>query len=194
MAHIRLPLLQTKSSSGNKNMVNLERHISQEEWDNQGAEVYWRHQLTHTCNFAAMGGGRFQLLYVQIFENLNDHVPIRVHSLRHSRPAAEIGVSSAPSSPRPTGATTTTSASALPADGGEAVIQMDEGGVGGGGGGEEGYGMQHGEYVTAHSVKPELEKIIQGLRPSRIDCDPEYIVVSLNILGFLIIGGFWFLL
>ncbi|OAQ34227.1 hypothetical protein K457DRAFT_14624 [Linnemannia elongata AG-77] len=173
MAHIRLPLLQTKSSSGIKNTVNLERHISQEEWDNQGAEVYWRHQLTHTCNFAAMGGGRFQLLYVQIFENLNDHVPIRVHSLRHSRPAAEIGVSPAPPSPRPIGATTTT-ASALPMDdGGEAAIWMDENGV------REEYGMQHGEYVTAHSLNPELEKIIQGLRPSRIDCDPEYIVVGL---------------
>lgn len=175
MAHIRLPLLQTKSSSGNKNTVNLERHISQEEWDNQGAEVYWRHQLTHTCNFAAMGGGRFQLLYVQIFENLKDHVPIRVHSLRHSRPAAEIGVSPAPPSPRPIGATTTTSVSALPVDeSGEAAIRMGEDG-----GGEGGYGMQHGEYVTAHSLNPELEKIIQGLRPSRIDCDPEYIVVGL---------------
>ncbi|KAF9125473.1 hypothetical protein BGX30_000453 [Mortierella sp. GBA39] len=175
MAHIRLPLLQRKSSSGIKNTVNLERHISQEEWDNQGAEVYWRHQLTHTCNFAAMGGGRFQLLYVQIFENLKDHVPIRVHSLRHSRPAAEIGVCPAPPSPRPIGATTTAPASAFPVDeSGEVAIRMD-----GDGRREEGYGMQHGEYVTAHSLNPELEKIIQGLRPSRIDCDPEYIAVGL---------------
>ncbi|KAF9125753.1 hypothetical protein BGW39_007179 [Mortierella sp. 14UC] len=178
MAHIRLPLLQTKSSSSSsKNAVNLERHISQEEWDNQGAEVYWRHQLTHTCNFAAMGGGRFQLLYVQIFENLKDQVPIRVHSLRHSRPAAEIGVSPAPPSPQPSGATATTAtASALPVDdnGETAVIQMERDGSA-----VVGHGVVHGEYVTAHSLNPELEKIIQGLRPSRIDCDPEHIVVGL---------------
>ncbi|KAG0352820.1 hypothetical protein BGZ54_002567, partial [Gamsiella multidivaricata] len=143
MAHIRLPLLlQDESSKGLQNN-RLDRSISQEEWDAQGAEVYWRHQLEHTCNFAAMGGGRFQLLYVQIFENLMDHVPIRVHSLRHSG--------------RPQGA-------GADADS-DSVIE----------GGEEGYGWQHGEYVTAHSLNPELEKIIQGLRPSRIDCDPEYI-------------------
>ncbi|KAF9088876.1 hypothetical protein BGX23_007049, partial [Mortierella sp. AD031] len=172
MAHIRLPLLQAKSSSSSsdkKSTVNLERHISQEEWDNQGAEVYWRHQLTHTCNFAAMGGGRFQLLYVQIFENLKDQVPIRVHSLRHSRPAAEIGGSPASPSPVPSRSSGATMSGVVPTGGEEAVIRMEE----------EGYGLQHGEYVTAHSLNPELEKIIQGLRPSRIDCDPEYIVVGL---------------
>ncbi|KAF9096098.1 hypothetical protein BGX29_008746 [Mortierella sp. GBA35] len=150
MAHIRLPLLQAKSSSSSsdkKSTVNLERHISQEEWDNQGAE----------------------LLYVQIFENLKDQVPIRVHSLRHSRPAAEIGGSPAPPSPVPSRSSGATMSGVVPTGGEEAVIRMEE----------EGYGFQHGEYVTAHSLNPELEKIIQGLRPSRIDCDPEYIVVGL---------------
>ncbi|KAI1319698.1 hypothetical protein EDD11_003392 [Mortierella claussenii] len=150
MAHIRLPLLlQNKSSDGS----GLARPISQEEWDAQGAEVFWRHQLEHTCNFAAMGGGRFQLLYVQIFENLMDHVPIRVHSLRHSGATSQ-------------GATQHTDGAG---SGVEGELRDDN----------EGYGWQHGEYVTAHSLNPALERIIQGLRPSRIDCDPEYIAVGL---------------
>ncbi|KAG0340798.1 hypothetical protein BG000_011083 [Podila horticola] len=160
MAHIRLPLLQNKNANGQPN-TSLQRHITQEEWDAQGAEVYWRHQLTHTCNFAAMGGGRFQMLYVQIFENLMDQVPIRVHSLRPSRPA----ISSS---------STVSAASAGSASGRITGDEMVSPPVE-----EEGYGWQHGEYVTAHSSNPELEKIIQGLRPSRIDCDPEYIVVGL---------------
>lgn len=161
MAHIRLPLLQNKNVNGQPNTTSLQRHITQEEWDAQGAEVYWRHQLTHTCNFAAMGGGRFQMLYVQIFENLMDQVPIRVHSLRPSRPA----ISSS--------STVNSAASAGSASGGATGDEMVSPPLVK----EEGYGWQHGEYVTAHSANPELEKIIQGLRPSRIDCDPEYIVV-----------------
>ncbi|KAG0212774.1 hypothetical protein BGX28_005621 [Mortierella sp. GBA30] len=173
MAHIRLPLLQKKAPDN-----SLGRPISQKEWDAQGAEVYWRHQLTHTCNFAAMGGGRFQLLYVQIFENLMDQVPIRVHSLRSSRPmdgtsndTTSAGLSSADpgaashNGPRNDYDTSISRGSTM------AIVDQVED--------EEGYGWQHGEYVTAHSLKPELEKIIQGLRPSRIDCDPEYIVVGL---------------
>ncbi|KAG0005915.1 hypothetical protein BGZ79_000609 [Entomortierella chlamydospora] len=150
MAHIRLPLLmQNNGDSSDSNNINrLSRPISQEEWDAQGAEIYWRHQLQHTCNFAAMGGGRFQLLYVEIFENLMDQVPIRVHSLRPNRPTSNV--------------------SAINTD-----EQLDVAND------AEGYGWQHGEYVTAHSLNPELEKIIQGLRPSRVDCDPEYIVVGL---------------
>jgi hypothetical protein len=92
-----------------------------------------------------MGGGRYQLLYVQIFENLMDHVPIRVHSLKHN--GSKVG-SDGPSTD---------------------VVMHDQGSA------QE---RTYGEYVTAHSLKPELEKIIQGLRPSRIDCDPEFIVVS----------------
>lgn len=190
MAHIRLPLLQKHRSSSSSSSgehpphastppFSLDRPISQEEWDAQGAEIYWRHQLTHTCNFAAMGGGRFQLLYVQIFENLMDQVPIRVHSLRHS--------SSGSSSSRSAGAL---SSSSVSSEAGPSMVVDDEDGiiqVDGDGDGEEddedGYGWQHGEYVTAHSLNPELEKIIQGLRPSRIDCDPEYIVVSLITRG-----------
>ncbi|KAF9965845.1 hypothetical protein BGZ70_003956 [Mortierella alpina] len=156
MAHIRLPFLQ-KNAPGNR----LGRPISQEEWDAQGAEVYWRHQLTHTCNFAAMGGGRFQLLYVEIFENLMDQVPIRVHSLRPSRPLDGV----------PPG-----SGQSVPASGDRAGVDQATADVPTE---DEGYGWQHGEYVTAHSLNPEIEKIIQGLRPSRIDCDPEYIVVGL---------------
>ncbi|KAF9354821.1 hypothetical protein BGX34_010794 [Mortierella sp. NVP85] len=151
MAHIRLPLLvqdQGKSSSGQtqRQQNTIDRPITQEEWDAQGAEVYWRHQLEHTCNFAAMGGGRYQLLYVQIFENLMDHVPIRVHSLKHN--GSKVG-SDGPSTD---------------------VVMHDQ---------DSGQKRKYGEYVTAHSLKPELEKIIQGLRPSRIDCDPEFIVVGL---------------
>ncbi|KAG0249652.1 hypothetical protein BG011_009052 [Mortierella polycephala] len=157
MAHIRLPLLQRKTSD-----KSLEGHITQEEWDGQGAEIYWRHQLTHTCNFAAMGGGRFQLLYVQIFENLRDHVPIRVHSLKPNRQLCGTGSSEA----------NVTSPVASPASSSSSSSddQSQD---------NEGYGWQHGDYVTAHSLNPELEKIIQGLRPSRVDCDPEYIVVGL---------------
>ncbi|KFH64784.1 hypothetical protein MVEG_09515 [Podila verticillata NRRL 6337] len=156
MAHIRLPLLQNKNVNGQPITTSLQRHITQEEWDAQGAEVYWRHQLTHTCNFAAMGGGRFQMLYVQIFENLTHQVPIRVHSLRPSRPVISAAFAGSASG----GATGDEMVSPV-------LVE------------EEGYGWQHGEYVTAHSENPELEKIIQGLRPSRIDCDPEYIVVGL---------------
>ncbi|KAF8979889.1 hypothetical protein BGZ46_004909 [Entomortierella lignicola] len=149
MAHIRLPLLMQNNdgqseSSQRGGLHNLSRPISQEEWDAQGAEVYWRHQLQHRCNFAAMGGGRFQLLYVEIFENLMDQVPIRVHSLK---PIKSIEGVSATNTDDPTL--------------------------------EEGHVWHHGEYVTAHSLNPDLEKIIQGLRPSRVDCDPEYIVVGL---------------
>ncbi|KAF9438216.1 hypothetical protein BGZ76_009143 [Entomortierella beljakovae] len=148
MAHIRLPLLLQNNRTGNSNGTHrLDRPISQEEWDAQGAEVYWRHQLQHTCNFAAMGGGRFQLLYVEIFENLMDQVPIRVHSLRPN-------VSTLNTDPS---LSTSTSA------------ENNEGDC----------SLEHGEYVTAHSLNPKLEKIIQGLRPSRVDCDPEYIVVGL---------------
>ncbi|KAI8595090.1 hypothetical protein EDD21DRAFT_409349 [Dissophora ornata] len=152
MAHIRLPLLMRNNNDESKDplLLGLSRPISQEEWDAQGAEVYWRHQLQHTCNFAAMGGGRFQLLYVEIFENLMDQVPIRVHSLRRSRPASSNGS----------------------AGGSDTEMVIEEEGAGGEGG-------EHAEYVTAHSLNPELEKIIQGLRPSRIDCDPEYIAVGL---------------
>ncbi|KAF9111519.1 hypothetical protein BGX27_004811 [Mortierella sp. AM989] len=151
--------VKSNNKSGNSkrdSLYNLDRPISQEEWDAQGAEVYWRHQLEHTCNFAAMGGGRFQLLYVQIFENLMDQVPIRVHSLKPnvrknnaSIVNADIDHDVDPASD-------------------EAIVD-----------GNEGYGWQHGEYVTAHSLNPDLERIIQGLRPSRVDCDPEYIVVGL---------------
>ncbi|KAF9977036.1 hypothetical protein BGZ65_007576 [Modicella reniformis] len=150
MAHIRLPLLvqdrSATSSDGHPQtqaqtqQSMIDRPITQEEWDAQGTEVYWRHQLEHTCNFAAMGGGRFQLLYVQIFENLMDQVPIRVHSLRRS------------------------------GDNSMDVPMQEE---------SIEHERQLGEYVTAHSLKPELGRIIQGLRPSRIDCDPEYIVVGL---------------
>ncbi|KAF9897622.1 hypothetical protein BX616_005264, partial [Lobosporangium transversale] len=160
MAHIRLPLLVQNRDGGEggdgQNNLGLARPISQEEWDSQGAEVYWRHQLEHDCNFAAMGGGRYQLLYVQIYENLSDQVPIRVHSLRRS------------------GSGPTTAAAATASNSSE-VAQASQSEVEGEGYGY-GYGWQHGEYVTAHSLNPTLEKIIQGLRPSRIDCDPEYIV------------------
>ncbi|KAG0087645.1 hypothetical protein BGZ92_007137 [Podila epicladia] len=159
MAHVRLPLLQNKDANGQPN-TSLQRHITQEEWDTQGAEVYWRHQLTHTCNFAAMGGGRFQMLYVQIFENLMDQVPIRVHSLRPSRSISSSSTAFAASAGSASGSSTGDDMASLPVE-------------------EESYEWQHGEYVTAHSLNPELEKIIQGLRPSRIDCDPEYIVVGL---------------
>ncbi|KAG0261701.1 hypothetical protein DFQ27_002806 [Actinomortierella ambigua] len=176
MAHIRLPLLQQgheramrasnrndstslrssssslsttssssslSSSSSTVQALNpFNRPISQEEWDTQGVEIYWRHQLQHTCNFAAMGGGRFQLLYVQIFENMMDQVPIR----RRSAITAALGV-------------------------GESEMHSTTM--------QESSWQHHGEYVTAHSNDAELEKIIQGLRPSRIDCDPEYIVVGL---------------
>ncbi|KAG0045376.1 hypothetical protein BGZ83_009410 [Gryganskiella cystojenkinii] len=175
MAHIRLPLLQKHSP---ESLHHLDRSISQEEWDAQGAEVYWRHQLTHTCNFAAMGGGRFQLLYVQIFENLMDQVPIRVHSLRHrssSNNRNNAGLINSTGGAIGAGTSVTSSISSnkasvtIQGDDGESDIVVED----------EGYGWQHGEYVTAHSVNPDLEKIIQGLRPSRIDCDPEYIVVGL---------------
>lgn len=125
-----------------------------------------------------MGGGRFQLLYVQIFENLMDQVPIRVHSLRHSNgnPTGSLPLSTSSSE---AGSSASSSEVANGAEGekedDKEVMQVD-------GEGDEGYGWQHGEYVTAHSLNPELEKIIQGLRPSRIDCDPEYIVVRLAVI------------
>lgn len=157
MAHIRLPLLlQEAASKDPLSNRRLDRPISQEEWDAQGADVYWRHQLEHTCNFAAMGGGRFQLLYVEICENLMEHVPIRVHSVRHRGPSSS-------------------------AAGGQSGVTdlVDDVNTVSEHNTANGYDWQHGEYVTAHSTNPELEKIIQGLRPSRVDCDPEYIVVSL---------------
>ncbi|GJJ72835.1 hypothetical protein EMPS_05193 [Entomortierella parvispora] len=183
MAHLRLPLLQksrspsSSSENDNPHHPSLDRPITQEEWDAQGAEIYWRHQLTHTCNFAAMGGGRFQLLYVQIFENLMDQVPIRVHSLRHSNghPTGSLtlsGSSASSSSEAGSSASSSETPRVGETEENKEGMQVD-------GGGDEGYGWQHGEYVTAHSQNPELEKIIQGLRPSRIDCDPEYIVVGL---------------
>ncbi|KAF9407560.1 hypothetical protein BGZ94_002647 [Podila epigama] len=164
MAHIRLPLLQGKTADG-LSSASLQRPITQEEWDVQGAEIYWRHQLTHTCNFAAMGGGRFQMLYVQILENLQDQVPIRVHSLQPNRPSTTTTASAGSTSGTSTTIGITSTDSDLSQQ--ESIDSSD------------GYGLQHGEYVTAHSLNPELEAIIQGLRPSRIDCDPEYIVVGL---------------
>ncbi|KAF9974763.1 hypothetical protein BGZ73_001789 [Actinomortierella ambigua] len=192
MAHIRLPLLQqgnnrematrndssaskphaTSSSSTSASvqaMNPFNRPISQEEWDAQGAEIYWRHQLQHTCNFAAMGGGRFQLLYVQIFENMMDQVPIRVHSLRHnngSSETSETALHPQQNQQQQQRRSTITAATN--------VGELDSSATA-----SENSWQHHGEYVTAHSDDPELEKIIQGLRPSRIDCDPEYIVVGL---------------
>ncbi|KAG0304572.1 hypothetical protein BGZ98_005320 [Dissophora globulifera] len=165
MAHIRLPLLIQDVHDGRGHQHrSLNRHISQAEWDAQGAEIYWRHQLEHTCNFAAMGGGRFQMLYVQIFENLTNQVPIHVHSLRHNGPATPgSGIDTGTSAGAGVGPGTSVELNR----GAEATEKDD------------GYGWQHGEFVRAHSLDPDLEKIIQGLRPSRIDCDPEYIVVGL---------------
>ncbi|KAG0236430.1 hypothetical protein BGW41_000402 [Actinomortierella wolfii] len=188
MAHIRFPLLQqgldqeiamrtsnrtsvpSSTSTSSAQIPNpLNRPISQEEWDAQGVEIYWRHQLQHTCNFAAMGGGRFQLLYVQIFENMMDQVPIRVHSLRHNSGSNENNDLNPQhqeyQQPR---RSTITAATGVGSESETTPAAIAESSW-----------QHHGEYVTAHSDDPELEKIIQGLRPSRIDCDPEYIVVGL---------------